>query len=179
MNKNHIDSYLRSLERELRLRGLSQNEILAEVESHLLDARDRGIQKGLDPQAAQQQALERFGSARLVAGRFEFERYSMKQKILLLAAVVFGLVIAFIDTRATWDDTGITVMALLIVSGLVGLLAEKRPWLFALAVGLWLPLWYILTTHDLKMLIVLAFPLIGVYTGWALRSGIRKLRRAG
>jgi len=136
MNKNHIDSYLRSLERELRLCGLSQNEILAEVESHLLDARDRGIQKGLDPQAAQQQALERFGSARLGAGRFEFERNNMKQKLLLIAAVVFGLVIAFIDTRATWDDTGITVMALLIVSGVVGLLAEKRPSLFALAVGL-------------------------------------------
>jgi hypothetical protein len=179
MNKNHIDNYLRSLERELHLRGLSHNEILAEVESHLLDARDQGIQKGLDPQSAQQQALDRFGSARLLARRFESERNSMKQKLLLIAAVVFGLVITFIDTRASWDDTGITVMALLFVSGAVGLLAEKRPWLFALAVGLWLPLWYILTTHDLKMLIVLAFPFVGVYTGWALRSGIRKLRRAG
>ena len=49
MNKNHIDSYLRSLKRELRLRGLSHNEILAEVESHLLDARDRGNSERTGP----------------------------------------------------------------------------------------------------------------------------------
>jgi hypothetical protein len=103
----------------------------------------------------------------------------MKQKILLVAAVVFGLLMAFVDSRPTWDDTGITVFALLIGSGIIGLLVAKRPWLFALSVGLWLPLWYILTKHDLSMLILLAFPFIGVYAGWALRPGIRKLRQPG
>jgi hypothetical protein len=29
------------------------------------------------------------------------------------------------------------------------------------------------------MLILLAFPFVGVYAGWAVRLGIRKLRQAG
>ena len=179
MNKSRINEYLRLLERELRVRGLPDSETLAEVESHLLDARDQGINDGLDPQAAQQQALDRFGSPRIVARRFEFERRTMKQKILLVAAVFFGLFVAYVDSRPTWDDTGITVFALLIGSGIIGLLAEKRPWLFGLAIGLWLPLWYIVTTHNLSMIIILAFPLIGVYVGWALKLGFRKLHHAG
>jgi hypothetical protein len=179
MNKSRINEYLRLLEQELRIRGLANPETLAEVESHLLDARDHGIKHGLDPQTAQQQALDRFGSARIVARRFEFERRTMKQKLLLVAAVIFGLFVAYVDSRPNWNDTGITVFALLIGSGIIGLLAENRPWLYALAIGLWLPLWYIVTTHDLSMIIILAFPIIGVYVGWVLHLGFRKLRHAG
>jgi len=179
MDKRRINAYLRLLEKELRLRGLFSPDTLAEVESHLLDARDQGLQNGLDPQAAQAWALDQFGSARLVARRFESERKTMKQKLLLVAAVVFGLLVTYVDSRPTWDDTGITVFALLIGSGIVGLLAQKRPWIFALAIGVWLPLWYILTRHDLSMLIVLAFPFIGIYAGWLLRLGLRKIRQTG
>jgi len=179
MNTSRIDAYLRSLEQELKLRGLFNPGTLAEVESHLLEASEQGLKNGLDSQEAQLRALERFGSARLVAHRFAIERNTMKQKLYLLAAVIFGLLVAYVDSRPTWDDTGITVFALLIGSGIIGLLVEKRPWLYALAVGLWLPLWYILTTHNLSMLIVLAFPFVGVYVGWALHLGFRKLRQPG
>ena len=179
MNKRRINEYMRLLERELRIRGLANTETLAEVESHLLDARDQGINHGLDPQAAQQQALDRFGSARVVARRFEFERRTMKQKLLLVAAVIFGLFVAYVDSRPNWNDAGITVFALLIGSGIIGLLAEKRPWLYALAIGLWLPLWYIITTHNMSMIIILAFPIVGVYVGWALHLGFRKLHNVG
>ena len=179
MDRSRIDQFLRVLESELRSRGLSDPEILAEVESHLLDTRDREMGLGLDPEAAQQHALDRFGSARLVARQFAFERHTVKQRILLLAAVLLGWLITYVDTRPTWDDTGITVFALLIGSGMIGLLAERRPWLFALAVGVWLPAWYIVTTHNLSMLIVLAFPFVGVYLGWALRLGLRKVRQLG
>ena len=64
-------------------------------------------------------------------------------------------------------------------SGIVGLLLEKRPWLYALVIGVWLPLWYAISSHDASMLITLAFPFIGVYAGWLLRLGFRKLRQAG
>lgn len=179
MDKIRINAYLRLLEKELRVRGLYSPDTLAEMESHLLDARDQGLQNGLDPQAAQAQALDQFGSARLVARRFESERKTMKQKLLLVAAVVFGLLVTYIDSRPTWDDTGITVIALLIGSGIVGLLAQKRPWIFALAIGVWLPIWYMLTKHDMSMLIVLAFPFIGVYAGWLLHLGFRKICQTG
>ncbi len=75
----------------------------------------------------------------------------MKQKILLVASLVLGLLIAYIDSRPTWDDTGITVFALLAGGGIIGLLVQKRPWLFALAFGLWIPLWGVVVRHDLLM----------------------------
>ena len=179
MDRSRIDQFLHVLESELRRRGLSSPEILAEVESHLLDARDHELGRGLDSETAQQRALDRFGPARIVARQFAFERHAMKQRILLLAAVLLGLLVTYVDTRPTWDDTGITVFALVIGSGIIGLLAERRPWLFALAVGVWLPAWYILTTHNLSMVIVLIFPFVGVYLGWALHFGFRKIRQLG
>ncbi len=79
------------------------------------------------------------------------------------------------DSRPGWDDTGITVLALLAGGGIIGLLLQKRPWLFALAFGIWLPLWEGLASHDFKMLIVLIFPFIGVFAGWAIRLVSRKV----
>ena len=96
------------------------------------------------------------------------------QKKLLVFAVSCGLVIAFIDTRPKWDDTGITVFALLVGSGLIGLLTDRRPWLYALAVGIWLPLWYLITAHNPTLLVTLVFPFIGEYIGWALRLALKK-----
>jgi hypothetical protein len=175
MTRDQIKEYLQLLERELRVRGLSEKETLAEIESHLLDAVDRGISQGLQPEDAQRNALNRFGSPRGVAHQFEKESTFMKQKILLIGSLVVGLLIAYIDSRPTWDDTGITVLALLAGGGIIGLLVQKHPWLFALAFGLWIPLAGIIFKHDLSMLIVLVFPFVGVYAGWALRRLSRKV----
>ena len=98
----------------------------------------------------------------------------MMQKILLVCALASGLLIAYVDSRPTWDDTGITVFALLVASGIIGLLVQRRPWLYALAVGLWIPLWGIIHTQNLSMLLVLLFPFAGVYAGWALRLVVQK-----
>ena len=96
------------------------------------------------------------------------------QKILLATGVITGLFLAYIDSLPTWDDTGILVGGLLLVSGLLTLLGHRRPWLIALAVGLWIPLHDIYLSHDFRMLVVLLFPLVGAYAGWAVRLGIRK-----
>ena len=175
MNTDRIKEYLHLLERELRARGLSKSEIMAEMESHLLDSVDNGLSRGMEPPDAQQNALDRFGSARRVAHQFEKESNFMKQKILLISSLVLGLLIAYIDSRPTWDDTGITVLALLVGSGIIGLLVRKHPWLFALAFGLWIPLYGVIFRHDFSMLIVLLFPFAGVYAGWALRLLSRKI----
>ena len=96
------------------------------------------------------------------------------QKILLVVAVAAGLFIAFIDSRPTWDDTAITVFALLVAGGILGLLIKRRPWLYALALGMWLPLWEGIASHNFSMLIVLIFPFAGVYAGWILSQVVRK-----
>jgi hypothetical protein len=98
----------------------------------------------------------------------------MRQKLLLAVTAVVGIVIAYVDTRPTWDDTGITVFAMLIAGGVIGLFINMHPWLFALALGIWLPLYYLLFKHNWTMLILLVIPLAGVYAGWGLRFLIRR-----
>ncbi len=96
------------------------------------------------------------------------------QKILFAVALTAGLSIAFVDSRPTWDDTAITVAALLVCGVIIGLLIKRRPWLYALALGLWLPLWEGIASRNFTILIVLIFPFIGVYAGWALGWGMRR-----
>jgi hypothetical protein len=96
----------------------------------------------------------------------------MKQKLILFGSFLLGLLIAYIDSQPTWDDTGITVGVLLIGGGIIGLLLERRPWLFALAFGIWIPLAGIVLKHDPLMLITLIFPFLGVYAGWAVRKAL-------
>jgi len=98
----------------------------------------------------------------------------MMQNILITVAVLAGLFSAWVDSRPNWDDTGLLVIGLLLVSGLLTLLGHRRPWLIALAVGLWIPLHDVYLSHDLRMLVVLLIPLVGAYAGWTVRLGVRK-----
>ena len=174
MKDNRIQTYLRTLEHKLWLRGSSTPEIMAEIESHLLEAVEAGLHQGLNMDESEQQALERFGSIKVVANTFETERMDLMQNILLSIAVLSGLFFAYVDSRPTWDDTGILAGGLLLMSGLLTLLGHRKPWLIALAVGLWIPLHDIYLSHDFLLLLVLLFPLVGAYGGWIVRLGIRK-----
>lgn len=181
MKDDRIQTYLRALRRQLWLRGLSNEETLAELESHLLESVEAGLHQGLSVEEAERQSLERFGNIRVILAAIERERVDLMQKILLALAVVTGLFIAYVDSRPSWDDTGITVGAMLLSSGLISLLGYRRPWLIALAIGLWTPLYetYLSRNYNLPGAIlfpvfVLLFPLIGAYAGWAVRLGIRK-----
>jgi hypothetical protein len=181
MQTNHIQTYLRKLQRHLWLRGLADADTLAELESHLLESVEAGLRRGLHLEEAEQQALERFGSVQIVAKTFERERNNTMQKVLLGLAIIMGLFIAYVDSRPTWDDTGITVVTMLLSSGLLTLLGYRRPWLIALAIGLWTPLYETYASHNFSLPGVILFPLIvlliclvGAYSGWAVRLGIRK-----
>jgi hypothetical protein len=174
METDSIRSYLRSLRRRLRWQGLADPETLAEIESHLLEAVEEGEAQGLSHEEARRRALERFGSAKTVASAFIEERMTPMQKVLLAVAVLFGWFAAWVDSRPTWDDTGVLAFGLVAAAGLLALLGCRRPWLLGLAIGLWIPARDIYLSHDWAMLLVLLFPLAGAYAGWALRLGIRK-----
>lgn len=174
MKKDRVQTYLQKLKYQLWLRGLADADTLAEIESHLLESIEANLHRGLNTEAAEIEALERFGSAKTVASTFEKERKDVMQNILLAVAVLAGLFSAYVDSRPTWDDTGIIAGGLLLISGLLTLLGHRKPWLIALAVGIWIPLHDIYLTHDLRMLLVLLFPLVGAYGGWLVRLGIRK-----
>ncbi len=96
------------------------------------------------------------------------------QKALFVVAVVAGLLIAYVDSRPTWDDTGITVAGLVLTAAIVGFFVQRQPWFFGLAIGIWIPIVPIYKTGDFKLLVVLLFPMIGVYAGWAVRKAVRR-----
>jgi hypothetical protein len=181
MKEDRIQAYLRKLEHQLWLRGLADHDDLEEIKSHLLEAVERSLAQGLSREEAERHALDRFGDVRTILVSFETERNNAVQKILLALAILTGLFIAFVDSRPTWDDTGITAGAMLLSSGLFTLLGYRRPWLIALAIGVWTPLYETYLSHNFRFpgvilfpLVVLLIPTVGAYAGWAVRLGIRK-----
>ncbi len=174
MRENRIQTYLHKLKLHLWLRGLADTDILAEIESHLLESVEASVNRGMSADEAETQALERFGSVHVVVSTFEKERKDVVQTILVAIAVLAGLFSAYVDSRPNWDDTGVLAGGLLLISGLLTLIGHRKPWLIALAVGIWIPLHDIYLSHDLRMLFVLLIPLVGAYGGWLVRLGIRK-----
>jgi len=170
-----MESYLKALKRRLWWRGLFDPDELEEVESHLLEAVEASLRRGLNVDESERLALERFGSVKVVSLAFEKERNNIMQKILLTIAILSGLFLAYVEASPNWDDTGLLVISLLVSAGLLTLLGHTRPWLVALAVGLWIPIRYIFQSQDLGMLIVLLFPLVGAYAGWVIRKGTTKI----
>ncbi|HEX5240056.1 MAG TPA: hypothetical protein VFW20_03575 [Candidatus Limnocylindrales bacterium] len=91
---------------------------------------------------------------------------------LVVGAVAAGLVIAWLDSRPSWDDTGITVGLLFVASAAAAFVAGRRPWLWALLVGGPLPLIEIAMDGTLASLIALTFGAVGAALGWAIRRGL-------
>jgi hypothetical protein len=135
MRKDRIQTYLQKLKYQLWLSGFADADTLAEIESHLLESVEANLRRGLNTEAAEIEALERFGSVKVVASTFEKERKDMMQTILLAVAVLAGLFSAYVDSRPTWDDTGILAGGLLLISGLLTLLGHRKPWLIASLLG--------------------------------------------
>jgi hypothetical protein len=98
------------------------------------------------------------------------------QKILLTVALVFGGLVTYVDSRPGWDDTGVTAFAILAVCGVLGLLGPKRPWLWALAVGLWIPLLGIVRTRNYGSLLALLIAFAGAYAGTVIRKAVAPVR---
>lgn len=67
----------------------------------------------------------------LAATAFVQRSRAMKWKFLMPLALVFGLLIALVDSSPGWDDTGTTASALVITCGLLGAVHPVRgsgPW---------------------------------------------------
>jgi hypothetical protein len=167
-----VAGYLAALQAELRRRWVPDGRILEETRGHLSDAAERAVQSGLSPADAEDRAIQNFGSAETVAASFAREEFAMKNRLLTVAAVVIGVAIAYMDSRPHWDDAGITAGLMVISAGLLGLIAPQRPWLWALAIGIWIPA-HAMVQHPepkaLAMLVILAFPFAGAYAGMAMR----------
>jgi hypothetical protein len=88
----------------------------------------------------------------------------------LVLSLLTGVLIAWIDSRPGWDDTGITAGTIVLVSALFGYLWPSRPWIWALTVSSWIPLHAILSTGDFRMLVIMLFGFAGSYLGAAVKN---------
>jgi hypothetical protein len=89
--------------------------------------------------------------------------------ILVPLALVLGFAIAYVDSSPGWDDTGVSAAVVLSVSGSFGLLHPARPWLWALAVGAWIPAFGIAREFNYASLLALVFSFAGAYAGAVVR----------
>jgi hypothetical protein len=173
--KSGLEEYLARLELELKQRGLVDVRILEEARGHLADATEKGVQRGLSLEAAEREAIARFGDPNVVAMKFASEGYRIRGRLMFAAAVALGLAIAFLDSRPGWDDAGVTAFVLRLFAGVLGAIVPYRPWVWALAIGVWIPLRaFVLepSLSSLAMLMVLAFPFAGAYAGMAIRRAL-------
>jgi hypothetical protein len=65
---------------------------------------------------------------------------------------------------------------MLLSAGVFGLIGPQRPWLWALGIGIWIPLHGITRTPTLGSLagglLILTFHMVGAYAGMALRRAV-------
>jgi hypothetical protein len=83
-------------------------------------------------------------------------------------AVIGGVLVAYVDSRPGWDDTGVTVVALIVVAGIAGFVVGRRPWIVALLVGAPTPVIEIAQQGQTASLVALAFAAFGAAIGWGL-----------
>jgi len=91
------------------------------------------------------------------------------QRLLFAGAIAFGILLGYVDSRPSWDDTGVTAGLLFVVTAILGAVAPDRPWLWALCVGAWIPLFGIYQTSNYGSLLALGFSFAGAYGGMVVR----------
>jgi hypothetical protein len=84
---------------------------------------------------------------------------------MTLLAAAAGLFIAWVDSRPTWDDAGITAGMIFLTAAFFGALRPARAPAWALAVGAWVPLFGIVRRQNFGSLLALAIAFFGAYAG--------------
>ena len=81
---------------------------------------------------------------------------------------MIGVVIGYVDSRPSWDDTAITVSLILLTSAMVAGISGRRPWLWALLIGGWVPLIEMWGRSGPASLIAMLAAGVGATAGYAL-----------
>lgn len=96
--------------------------------------------------------------------------FNYKFWIALVLSVILGVIIAWIDSSPNWDDTAVIVVIVFCISALFAFVMKKRPWIYALTIGIWIPLWNIISTHNYSSLLSLCVSFLGAYIGYAFKK---------
>ncbi len=76
-----------------------------------------------------------------------------------------GLIIGWVDTRPTWDDTGITVGLIFLVSAVMGAWHPSQAWAWGLVVGCGVPLMHLFVHGNPAALVSFVIAFAGSYAG--------------
>jgi len=104
---DRIASYVEQLDRELRLEHAPRRRLLAEAEDHLRSASEELVEQGMKREEAERGAIERFGTAALVAHFFAHAHASRSTKAALVWVISAfcaygGAVLAIVLTAPSW-----------------------------------------------------------------------------
>lgn len=92
-------------------------------------------------------------------------RRQISSAVLLTIATALGAAITWLDLGPHWDDTGVTVGLLLLVTAALGVITPRWAWRWALAVGVWIPAIEISRDGNPGALIALGVAFVGAYIG--------------
>jgi hypothetical protein len=102
----------------------------------------------------------------------------LKFWLFLILAVMLGLIIGWVDSRPTWDDTGVTAAAIFLVTASLGAAIPSRAWVWALAVGGCILILNIALNGNYGAILALIVAFIGAYAGAAVRKAFGSLSKA-
>lgn len=89
-------------------------------------------------------------------------------RLLTPIATFMGLGIAVLDSQPGYDATGLTVGLLLLGAMAVAAASGRRPWLWAVQVGVWVPLFEIGGPTGAASLAALVVTIIGAAIGYVI-----------
>ncbi len=85
-----------------------------------------------------------------------------------ILAIAVGLGIGYLDSRTTWDDAGVTAMALAASSFVFSVASPRVAWFVGLAIGAPVVVFNYLSRGGYGSLIALAFSTGGAVVGYGL-----------
>ena len=92
--------------------------------------------------------------------------------MFLISAVVAGVIIGSIDSRPNWDDTGITVLMILVSTFLLGIGSPNRAWLWATIVGGTVAGLNIVIHGNYQSIVAVVAAFVGSYVGAIIRKSV-------
>jgi len=85
--------------------------------------------------------------------------------IPLLLSLAVGCLIGYVDSRPTWDDTGITAGSIFLASLLLAVWRPRSGWLTGLLIGGPVVAFNVIATGNLASLLALVIALVGSIVG--------------
>ena len=83
----------------------------------------------------------------------------------VLAASALGFALGLVDSRPTWDDTGISAGALVVMCVVFGAIRPVPAWVSAVALAAWIPVLNMARTGNFSSLMVLPIAVVAAYLG--------------